>query len=101
MKKIANKKMHLLLSGGLLLIFIACAYATWNRLDPELTCAQCHEISPSHATWIMSAHAGISCKECHGTALSNGIPSLVEKATMVWVHMTVGTYNDDIHLSEE
>lgn len=93
--------MHLLLSGGLLLIFIACAYATWNRLDPEFTCAQCHEISPSHATWIMSAHAGISCKECHGTALSNGIHSLVEKANMVWVHMTVGTYNDDIHLSEE
>lgn len=101
MKKITKKKMEILLLGVIFLFFITCSYAAWNRLDPEFTCAQCHEISLSHTTWMTSAHAGISCKECHGTALSNGMHSLIEKANMVWVHIKGGTYNDDIRLSEE
>lgn len=82
-------------------LFAASSYMTWNRLDPQYTCALCHEVSPSHATWLTSAHAGLSCTECHGTALSNGVHSLSEKMRMIYVHIRGGTYNDDIRLPEE
>lgn len=82
-------------------LFAASSYMTWNRLDPQYTCALCHEVSPSHSTWLTSAHAGLSCAECHGTALSNGVHSLSEKMRMIYVHIKGGTYNDDIRLTEK
>ncbi|WP_352423252.1 multiheme c-type cytochrome [Proteiniphilum sp.] len=96
-----RQKIYSLSVAGVLLIFLlASAYTTWNRLDPEYTCAQCHEIAPSHALWAGSAHAGVQCIQCHGTALSNGFHSLKEKSRMVWVHVFGDKYNDDIHLTE-
>lgn len=85
---------------GVLIVVFASAYGAWNTLDPVNTCAQCHEVAPSHATWIGSAHANIKCIECHGTALSNGVHSLKEKMKMVYVHFTGDKMNEDIHLSE-
>jgi len=75
-------------------------YTTWNALDPQHTCAQCHEVAPSHTEWLNSAHAAIQCTECHGTALSNGIHSLKEKTGMIVTHFTGNKRNDDIHLTE-
>ncbi len=83
-------------------VLIVCGgYMTWNRLDPDRTCAQCHEVAPAHERWLSSAHAEVSCIECHGTAMSNGIHSLTEKANMVFTHFGGKKHNDDIHLSEE
>jgi hypothetical protein len=76
-------------------------YATWNSLDPANTCARCHEVSPSHASWLESAHAGVRCTDCHGTALSEGIRSIGEKGAMLVAHGLGGTRHADIRLSEE
>ena len=36
------------------------AYVAWNVADPEYTCAQCHEIKPTHEKWSKSAHADVA-----------------------------------------
>lgn len=100
MKKLKTGHLVLISGGLVMLILMGAAYGTWNSLDPEHTCAQCHEIAPSHIRWKNSAHAEVRCLECHGTALSNGIHSLQEKARMVYVHVFGDRYNDDIHLTE-
>lgn len=82
------------------LITLSASYVAWNRMDPDFTCALCHEIRPACVSWQNSAHAGISCKECHGTALSDGFTSLSEKARMVYVHFTQKKTNEDLHLTE-
>ena len=96
-----KKKQILLLSGVVLIVLLASSYITWNQLDPQYTCARCHEIAPSHEQWTASAHANIKCSECHGTAMSNGLASFADKANMVLVHFTKGPLsNDEIHLNE-
>lgn len=100
-KRYRLKAKNLILVAGLTVVAIVSgAYSTWNRLDPELTCARCHEVSPAHAAWLQSAHGGVKCIECHGTALSDGFHSLKEKSGMVFTHLTENKRNDDIHLTE-
>lgn len=79
---------------------IAISYVAWNRMDPDFTCALCHEIRPSCVSWKNSVHADISCTQCHGTALSDGFTSLSEKARMVYVHFTRKKTNEDLYLNE-
>jgi hypothetical protein len=76
-------------------------YAGWNAADPQNTCAGCHEINPSFHTWQASAHRNISCTECHGTALSNGLHSLKEKGNMVLTHFTGNKRSSDVRLNED
>jgi len=85
----------------LFIVIITSSYILWNKSDPENTCARCHEISPSHAQWKTAAHAGVRCTECHGTALSGGVPSLMDKMNMVYTHFTKKVQNDEIRLSEK
>ena len=80
---------------------MGASYATWNTLDPDYTCAQCHEISKTCVAWKNSSHADIACTECHGTALSNGFSSLSEKAGMVYIHFMENKANEDIYLTEK
>jgi len=92
------------LSISLVLLFIVVitgSYIIWNKSNPENTCARCHEISPAHSQWISSAHAGVRCTECHGTALSGGVHSLKEKMNMVYTHFTKDVHNDEIRLNEQ
>ena len=77
------------------------AYVAWNVADPEYTCAQCHEIKPTHEKWSKSAHADVSCYECHGTAISNGLHSLKEKLGMVVSHFAKDVENRDIKMTEK
>jgi hypothetical protein len=95
-----KKKGIIALSALIFVLIIAGSYVTWNRVDPEYTCARCHEVSPTHERWKTSAHAGVSCIDCHGTAVSGGFHSLSEKMNMVLIHFTEEKTNDEIRLSE-
>ncbi len=98
-----NKKLIIIYAVVIGILGLAISfggYCTWNALDPEFTCAQCHEIKPSFHKWKNSAHANVKCIDCHGTAISNGIHSLKEKTGMVISHITKDVKNSDIRLTE-
>jgi len=84
---------------GLALLF--GGYSSWNSANPQKTCASCHEISPSVNEWQYSAHRDVRCTECHGTAISNGIHSLKEKANMVFTHLGKKVNHEEIRMTEK
>ena len=95
-------RVSLLVLPVILLAFVVAFgtfYAYWNSAAPEKTCASCHEIAGSVEQFTRSPHRDLSCKECHGTALSNGIHSLREKGMML-VHHARNKYIENIRLSE-
>lgn len=69
------------------LIVFSSFYTYWNSTPAERTCASCHVINPSVFSFRESAHRDLTCKECHGTALSNGFHSLKEKSMMIVNHI--------------
>jgi len=74
-----------------LILLCLCAavivlYVAWSSAAPQSACAGCHEIESSSTLWAQSGHRDFHCRECHGTALSNGLHSLGEKAMMVVRH---------------
>jgi hypothetical protein len=75
-------------------------YGYWNSAAPDRTCASCHEISSSVNSLAHSSHRNLHCKECHGTALSNGFHSLKEKGMMVVNHVQK-KHVEDIRMDEE
>lgn len=83
------------------LIFLFGGYAQWNSANPDKTCASCHEISPSVNDWHNSAHRNVGCTECHGTAMTNGIHSLKEKADMVFSHLGEKKEHEEIRMTEK
>ena len=80
--------------------FLFGGYTRWNSANPQQTCASCHEISSSVSGWQVSAHRNIQCSECHGTAISNGIHSLKEKAHMIFTHVNKNPEPENIHMTE-
>jgi hypothetical protein len=90
-----------IISSGLIVIIAAllASYSRWNAASPEKTCARCHEISQSVDVWSLSSHRNIACKECHGTALSEGLHSLKEKGAMLF-HHSGKVRPEDIRISE-
>jgi hypothetical protein len=89
--------------SSILLLLVAAlffSYSRWNAASPTKTCANCHEISNSVDLWTGSAHRNIACKDCHGTALSEGIHSLKEKGAMLFHHNSK-IRPEDIRISEE
>jgi hypothetical protein len=96
-----RKKVILILLISIFVIAILFSgYSSWNSANPEKTCAGCHEISPSVADWQHSAHRGVKCTGCHGTALNNGFHSLTEKADMVFTHLKNGKEHEEIRMNE-
>ncbi len=81
-------KKILIISSILILFVVALlvSYSHWNAASPAKTCASCHEISHSVDLWAESTHRNIACKDCHGTALSEGMHSLKEKGAMLFHH---------------
>lgn len=96
-----NKIVILLLSLFIGFALLFGGYARWNAANPEKTCARCHEINPSVGEWQHSAHRGVRCTECHGTAMSNGIHSLKEKAGMVFSHLDGKKKPEEIRMNEK
>jgi hypothetical protein len=88
-----------LLTPLVFVILFLCFYGYWNSASPQKTCMSCHEINQAATLWANSAHRDIQCKECHGTALSNGIHSLKEKFSMVTEHLKK-TNNEEIAMTE-
>jgi hypothetical protein len=84
----------------LVIIIFSSFYTYWNSASPEKTCASCHEIGKSINMFAQSAHRELNCKECHGTALSNGFHSLREKGMMV-AHHVKNKIVEDIRLNED
>ncbi|MCK9506969.1 MAG: cytochrome c3 family protein [Pigmentiphaga sp.] len=58
----------------------------WYTAPPENTCALCHEAREHVYSFQHSAHRELNCTECHGTAFTHGVNSLVDKAGMIWLH---------------
>ncbi len=75
-------------------------YTYWNTASPDKTCSSCHEIGKSVNSQAQSSHRNFHCKECHGTALSNGLHSMKEKGMMVVNHIKDKKV-DNIKLNEE
>ena len=72
----------------------------WEVAPPKATCSSCHEIESSAAMLTQSGHRALECKECHGTAFSNGFHSLKEKSMMVVNHFS-GYGEKDVRVNEE
>jgi hypothetical protein len=103
MKRKSGFKIGLLaiLITGIVIVFLfGSFYTCWNSASPEKTCASCHEIGKSVNMFAQSSHRKLSCKECHGTALSNGFHSLKEKGMMVVNHIKNESV-EDIRINEE
>ncbi|GAB1451664.1 hypothetical protein MASR2M47_17200 [Draconibacterium sp.] len=100
-KKVTNAILFLFCAVPVLLFIFGGGYAYWNAANPQKSCASCHEINPAVETWTSSAHQGISCFKCHGTALEGGWHSLTEKANMVFTHAKSAPHHDDIQMSED
>ena len=100
-RKIHFKSPLLIVPTVLIISIIAffSFYSYWNTASPDKTCASCHEIGSSVFSQAHSSHRDLHCKECHGTALSNGFHSLKEKGMMVVNHITHKRV-EDIKLSE-
>ncbi len=87
-------------------LFIICLilfggfYGYWNSASPDKTCSSCHEIGKSVDSQAKSLHRNLHCKECHGTALSNGIHSLKAKGMMLVNHLQDKS-KEHIRLGEE
>jgi len=84
----------------LLVVALLASYSYWNAASPTKTCTSCHEISHSVDLWKASTHRNIACKECHGTALSEGIHSLKEKGAMFFHHNSK-IKPEDVKISED
>jgi len=83
---------------GLLIVF-SSFYAYWDSAPAEKTCAKCHEVRFDVQQHANSSHRDLACKECHGTALSDGLSSMKEKAGMVVSHMR-HVNQEDIRMNE-
>jgi hypothetical protein len=82
-----KKKIIIGTSLFLFVVALITSYSRWNSVSPTKTCASCHEISHSVDLWSGSTHRNIACKECHGTALSEGLHSFHQKGVMVFNHI--------------
>lgn len=95
-----KKRYYIFIILVAILIIGISSYTAWNTLNPNYTCASCHEIQTACADWEQSFHADIACTKCHGTALES-IQSAKEKLNMIYTHFTAKKTIEDIHLNEE
>lgn len=98
-----QKLNKILLTPGIVLLAVLVVfgsfYAYWDSAPAEKTCARCHEVRYDVHVHQNSSHRDLACKECHGTALSQGFRSMKEKSGMVVKHMRKVSA-DDIRMSE-
>jgi hypothetical protein len=96
-----NKRIFIPASLVLLFFILIVGYIAWNSANPQKSCASCHEINPSVESSQSSAHREIECSQCHGTALSNGLHSVIEKTNMLFFHLSTDEEGREIRLDED
>ena len=99
---ILTKFVFLTISSVLIVGTVAFSsfYTFWDTASPDRTCSSCHEIGKSVNSQLKSVHRNLKCKECHGTALSNGLHSMKEKGMMVVNHLK-NKKSENLKMSEE
>ena len=100
MNKIHKLLKIILLTAAVLIAVFGGFILYWDLASPQATCVSCHEIESSASLLIESGHRSMLCKECHGTAFSNGFHNLVEKGMMV-VHHFSGYGKHNVRLNED
>ena len=99
MSKIHILTRVVLIFAAVFIIAFAGFIIYWEAAPPQSTCSSCHEIESTAAMLTQSGHRDLNCKECHGTAFSNGFHSMAEKAMMIVNHFS-GYGTKDVHLNE-
>jgi nitrate/TMAO reductase-like tetraheme cytochrome c subunit len=72
-----------------IVLLIVAGYSTVEATSSSGFCASCHEMKPEAATWKVSSHSQIACKECHiqpgvvnyAKAKINGLKQVYDKVT--------------------
>lgn len=95
-------KKIIIVTAAIIVLFtvLLFSYSRWNAASPTKTCASCHEITHAVDLWSASTHRDIACKDCHGTALSEGVHSLKEKGAML-LHHNSKIKAEEIRITEE
>lgn len=95
-----RKSYKIILFTAVILIVVCGGFILyWEVASPQSTCASCHEIESRVSILAESSHRSMDCKECHGTAFSNGFHSIAEKGMMI-VHHFGGKENKDVRVNE-
>lgn len=100
LKTTEGKLKLFILAAGLSIFFVAVSAGALEITSTPKFCSLCHEMQPEYVTWKASAHANITCTNCHvepGTA--NFINHKINSLKQVYYHFT-GNYIQPIEISE-
>jgi hypothetical protein len=50
-------------------------------------CIRCHEVAPAYATWAVSAHRAVACRDCHGSIFSTDPAFHLNNVRQLWRHL--------------
>lgn len=62
------------------------AVSVYYEYSGGAACARCHEIRPTHNTWLASSHRNVACKDCHGDALTTDVAFHMNNLRRVVAH---------------
>jgi hypothetical protein len=99
MSKIWKPYKIILIAAAIFFLVSGGFFIYWDIESPQKTCTSCHEIESPTAMWAESGHRSMLCKDCHGSALSEGFHSLIEKGKMVVYHFS-GSGEQELRLNE-
>lgn len=86
--------------GGLFAFMAATGSLCYFEFaPPERTCLSCHELREPYDRWAASAHREVSCKRCHGGALTSGWHGMRENLARLVAHFR-DEYHDNMRLRE-
>jgi nitrate/TMAO reductase-like tetraheme cytochrome c subunit len=78
----------ILLACALVFLFVLTSWSV-SYTSQSGFCMTCHEMTPMHKTWQMSAHKNIACIQCHTEPGAMGVVKEKAKGLReVYVHLT-------------
>lgn len=80
---------HMLVLGGLVVIFLLSTAWTVAYTSQSSYCGTCHEMGEMHKTWQSSSHKNVDCIQCHSEPGTAGlVKAKANGLKQLWVHMT-------------